>query len=312
MVSGLCFAGLVVHAAAQAYVGRAEVQKQIREWDELLSAPVAWLDEQGPGSVAVGDIGWIAFHTKRPIVDVIGLIDKDIARSAGGYANKDKSVIAERVFSQKADFLVVMAPRSCYEPGYPALRGLFLRDREELWRDYALTEVFSLGADGFNCVFARLGELSEPIDFERFEGPELRGWNLEGAMAVAGASFGDLPDFRHDSRVLTTWQRGQGPGLLGRASSPAFEVQADYLRFRVAGGGGAGVRVELLDADTHERLREVAGRGDLRMRPVYWDLRPFRGRRLQLRVVDEARGEFGMLFVDDLVFLNARAGAADE
>jgi hypothetical protein len=303
-------AALLLHAGQQVKVGHGDVHKQIDEWAELVEPPVAWLAKQRPGSVAVGDIGWIAFATKRPIVDVIGLIDVDIARSAGGYANKDRAVIARRVFEQEAEFLIVMAGVDCTQPGYPALRALFSSPGDEVWKDYALAEVFSLGADGINCVFDRLGELGEPQWIERFNSGEALNWELEGAMQVRVAPMRSLPGFdaRAGEGVLTSWEDGVGWSRKGRAVSPRIETTRRYLHFRLAGGGGPGLRVELFDERSGEVLRRVTGRGDLVMRSVYWDLRPFAGLDVRLRVVDEAREDIGMLIFDELALIDPAGG----
>jgi len=68
----------------------------------------------------------------------------------------------------------------------------------------------------------------------------------------------------------------------------------------VGGGNGKGVRVELRDAASGEVLRTATGDRSVVLRTVEWPIADLRGRTVRLACVDEEKGPWGVLFVDDV------------
>jgi hypothetical protein len=86
----------------------------------------------------------------------------------------------------------------------------------------------------------------------------------------------------------------------GRLVSPPFELAGERLALRVGGGGQPGVRVELVDAGTGEVLHTARGSGTHMMPRVAWDVTALRGRTARLAIIDEEKGMWGILWVDDV------------
>ena len=87
---------------------------------------------------------------------------------------------------------------------------------------------------------------------------------------------------------------------VGTLLSPPFQLSGRTLTLRVAGGNGKGVRVELRDAATGAVLRTATGAKSLALTPASWPIADLRGRTVRLACVDEEKGNWGVLFVDDV------------
>jgi levanase len=85
----------------------------------------------------------------------------------------------------------------------------------------------------------------------------------------------------------------------GRLVSSEFELDGARLTLRVGGGSLPGVRVELHDAATGAVLFTARGAGNSLAR-VTWELGAARGKRARLDIVDEEKGVWGVIWVDDV------------
>lgn len=104
-------------------------------------------------------------------------------------------------------------------------------------------------------------------------------------------------------QLLNTHTAWRADAATGTATSPPFVLDRPRLRLKVAGGGGEGVRVELLvaNAEGGEDVVEVArGHQDEHLAPVTWEVARWRGRTAHLRVVDSERGPWGHILLDDV------------
>lgn len=134
---------------------------------------------------------------------------------------------------------------------------------------------------------------------QAFEGDGYDDWTVEGE------AFGDAPlgasaegGLRGVSGASAASSAQAGEAATGSLVSPEFEIGLPYLVFSIAGADGAGrVGVRLRAGD--EVLFEAGGEGDLRLRPVVWDLSGLLGRRVRLEVFDQ--DPEGVVAVDHFV-----------
>lgn len=100
----------------------------------------------------------------------------------------------------------------------------------------------------------------------------------------------------HDHALTTYGPLGQGDKQVGSVTSPALPSTRSKLHLRVAGGAGDGVAVELLAGG--QVVQSARGQGDENLRPAVWDLLPYVGKTLQVRIRDDATGDWGHINVD--------------
>lgn len=143
-----------------------------------------------------------------------------------------------------------------------------------------------------------------------FEAGDLRHWE------VTGNAFQDQPVKRDG--IAQRWQgqisNKQGEFFIGgyeivqdagvgTLTSVPFVVTHPYGSFLVGGGEAPGTRVELLllndDGQPPTVIATAAGKNQEQMRRVAVDLRPYRDRRIAVRVIDENPGGWGHINFDD-------------
>ncbi|QDT08223.1 sulfatase family protein [Planctomycetes bacterium K23_9] len=83
--------------------------------------------------------------------------------------------------------------------------------------------------------------------------------------------------------------------------SPMFVPKAGDMTFRVGGGNGKDVYVALCTADGKE-VQFARGINSQIMQKTSWDLTPYTGKKMFIKVVDHATGSWGHITVDDIQF----------
>jgi arylsulfatase A len=145
-----------------------------------------------------------------------------------------------------------------------------------------------------------------------FESGKLAPWKaVEGKF---GHIIGSRPEFFRNGRqynkqgtyYLTTLESSADAerGLddqTGVIVSPLFIPKAGMMTFRVGGGGGRSTYVALCTADGKE-VQFARGIGDQVMQQAEWDLTPYAGMKMFLKVVDKAAGGWGHITVDNFQF----------
>jgi hypothetical protein len=151
-----------------------------------------------------------------------------------------------------------------------------------------------------------------------FETGDLRDWTPAGSAFTRQPVLGDAVaarrapmESRHVGRYwIGTYENGLGDGATGTLLSQPFRVTQPWAAFVLAAGPFETTRVELLDAADGRVLAKLSG-GDVRrlapatrntetLAPVVWDLQPWQGREVQLRLVDgQEVGAWGHLNFDD-------------
>lgn len=76
-------------------------------WTSAAGGVADWFARNGErGTIAVADMGYIAYATDYPILDLLGLVDPVISKLPGGYTNKTGPGYVERVFQVTPRYFV--------------------------------------------------------------------------------------------------------------------------------------------------------------------------------------------------------------
>lgn len=137
-------------------------------------------------------------------------------------------------------------------------------------------------------------KVDTPALFPRLSGAQFGSPFWTGLHDLADACWPSTvfpsPSGRTSWPMLSTGEAGIGrpvPGLRGEFRSREFVIQEPLLFFVVAGQGEASI--ELFEPETRETLYSFTA-GELEgFEEVEWDLAPYRGRRVVLRLVDNDR-----------------------
>jgi len=83
--------------------------------------------------------------------------------------------------------------------------------------------------------------------------------------------------------------------------SPLFIPEAGNMTFRVGGGCGSQTYVALCMADGTE-VKTARGANGHVMQKASWDLSPYAGKKMFIKIVDKAKGGWGHITVDNFQF----------
>ncbi|MBT7166702.1 MAG: hypothetical protein HN904_28220, partial [Victivallales bacterium] len=152
-------------------------------------------------------------------------------------------------------------------------------------------------------LLAGIVQAADDIILADFDGKTYGDWEIEGDCFGDGPAFGQLPNQRPVTgfigRGLVNTYLG-GDGTTGTATSPAFKIERNHLNFLIGGGEHKGkVCLNLLlDGKV---LRTATGRNDEPLDWRSWDVRDLRDKTVQLQIVDQEKGGWGHINVDQIV-----------
>jgi len=169
--------------------------------------------------------------------------------------------------------------------------------------------------------FSSFGDEGEEVliieDFEKRRGD----WTFEGS-AFEGYGHGD---YWHPGRfdrgmlrtrghrgtaLLKSWGRdGRNvDGVTGRALSPPFKLERNFIRFMMSGGKNPGkISVNLLVGG--KVVRSASGNNSNQLEAVAFEISQFKEKEAQVEVIDQSTEPWGHVCIDDLVQTNNSAGA---
>jgi len=209
------------------------------------------------------------------------------------------------------------------EPIRVTLRGtldnLVLRSAADDWLADFVRTSRSLATEGIGVViheaqFLEPGEEERPdIPFEDFERDDFAGWTVEGtAFGDGPVAAADLPDYQGqvgaEGRRLAHSHHARGgedvraaDAHVGTLTSREFTVERLWVNLLLDGGNHPGETcVEVLvDGKV---VGTVTGRDENRLRPCSLYVGDFLGRKARIRIADRARGGWGNVGVDSIVF----------
>ncbi len=152
-----------------------------------------------------------------------------------------------------------------------------------------------------------------------FETGTLKGWTATGDAFDEMPAKGDAVNRRR--KDMSSGHRGEhwvgsyeahGDVATGTLTSAAFAVTQPFASCLVGGGSGIKTRVEILNSANGHVLFRATGPDNEKMRAVYFDLRPFMGAKIQIRLVDEATTGWGHVNFDEFVFHDSQPPRMEE
>lgn len=125
-----------------------------RHWNISAGRVADWirgnLDE---GRIAIGDIGFVGYHTNYPILDLLGLVDPVIHELPGGYTKKVGEGYLERFYDVAPDHAVlIMTNADC---AHPALPGVAILTDDPRFSAYRPVHAVPMASDITWCIFTR-------------------------------------------------------------------------------------------------------------------------------------------------------------
>jgi len=153
-----------------------------------------------------------------------------------------------------------------------------------------------------------LGQDGKPLNLG-FETGTLKDWTAEGNAWDGQPIQGDTIIKRkrgQSNHVGDYWIGGYeklGDKGTGRLTSASFEVTHPWASFLIGGGKDPNLtRVEIVEEGTGKVVHSASGLDVENMRREVVDLRPYTGRRIFVRLVDESTAGWGHVNFDDFVF----------
>lgn len=150
-------------------------------------------------------------------------------------------------------------------------------------------------------------------DFER---EDYGDWAATGTAFGSGPARGTLANQMPVSgfagqRLVNSFH--EGDATTGTLTSPEFTIERDHVAFLIGGGGFEGeTSVNLLVEDKTVRTATGPPEGSESLRPAWWDVMEFRGKKARIRIIDDATGGWGHVLVDHIVQTDTPAAGAAE
>ena len=91
-----------------------------------------------------------------------------------------------------------------------------------------------------------------------------------------------------------------GDDKTGRLISKRFTIERHCIRFLVGGGPHANTQIRLVVGG--KVVRATSGKADEKLEPAMWDVHEFEGQMAHIEIVDEQKGGWGHINVDQIEF----------
>jgi hypothetical protein len=291
-VSVAVLAGFALLAVNQREGGAIEMA--IRSWRDDHSRQrrlMSFLKERvAPGSTfATGLIGHTGFLGDFRVIDTYAIIDpviahREVPNFGRGQVGHEKAASVDYILAKKPDYIGVYVLAA------------------DLWQHGYYLDV-DLPPDTVDGVWTRdtrheRGEFVRRFDFEtrasfRATGRAFDDFPARGSRRGQGAIVGARGGF------VNSFHPTLGNTATGTLTSPAFVLQGDELSFRIAGGADP-ERLKLALVIEGREVLKATGRKSDAMGRRAWDIRPYRGQRASLTIVDAATEAWGYLAVDEI------------
>jgi len=152
-----------------------------------------------------------------------------------------------------------------------------------------------------------MGLRADPIVVADFEGPDYGAWQVTGTAFGHGPAQGTLPGQMHvdgfkGAGLVNSYVGGDD--AVGTLTSPPFKIERRFLNFLIGGGGWEGrTCMNLLVAGkivcTATGPNTKLG-GSETLEPASWDVSAWLGQEAQLVIIDQAKGGWGHILIDQV------------
>jgi uncharacterized protein (DUF608 family) len=140
------------------------------------------------------------------------------------------------------------------------------------------------------------------ILFEDFENGYDK-WQVEGSAFGKAPARGTLPNqqvvsgFLGEALVNTYLD---GDDTTGRLTSATFQIERRFIRFLIGGGHHAQTQIRLIvDGKV---AHAASGKDNEKLESAFWDVSAFAGQSAHLEIVDNQKGPWGHINLDQIVF----------
>ena len=157
------------------------------------------------------------------------------------------------------------------------------------------------------------------IVFENFEKETYEGWTVTGKAFGAGpVEISKIPDYQENvggkgKRVVNSHASAPGDDVAekdaatGTLTSKPFTIERNYIAFLIGGGAHKDTTCINLVLDDKVVL-SATGKNSNRMEPDRFDVRKWAGKTAKLAIVDNEKGPWGNIGVDEIVFTDEAGG----
>jgi non-lysosomal glucosylceramidase len=151
------------------------------------------------------------------------------------------------------------------------------------------------------------------VVFEDFEQEAYTGWQATGtAFGTGPIEKAKIPQYQGDvgaqgQRLVNTHNTRQGEDVrggdahVGTLTSREFVIERNFINFLIGGGAHAGRTCMNLIVDDRV-VASATGANNNRMQGKTWNVRSWLGKSARLQIVDDERGGWGNVGVDQIVF----------
>jgi len=147
-----------------------------------------------------------------------------------------------------------------------------------------------------------------PFLFADFEGTDYGGWKSEGKAFGAGPANGTLPSQQKvtgfEGKGLVNTYLGGNDRLVGKLTSPSFEINRKYISFLV-GGGAHKDRTCMNLVVAGKTVKTATGKNNELLKPCNWKVDKFLGRRAHFEIIDDHKDGWGHINIDKIEFRDA-------
>jgi sucrose-6-phosphate hydrolase SacC (GH32 family) len=137
------------------------------------------------------------------------------------------------------------------------------------------------------------------FDFEK----DLAGWTTEGTAFAASPYAGYMPMqgaiLGYEGKKLVN-SFYHGDSTVGKITSPSFSITKNYLNFLIGGGEHPGTTAINLLVD-NKVVRTATGPNTEVLKWAHWDVAKFKGQQAKIEIVDNEKGGFGHITVDQIM-----------
>jgi uncharacterized protein (DUF608 family) len=128
-------------------------------------------------------------------------------------------------------------------------------------------------------------------------------WKVEGTAFGDSPAQGTLPNQQPVSGFTGKYLVNsylQGDGSTGRLISKPFTIERRFIRFLIGGGHFANTQIRLLIED--KVVCATSGKDKELLEPALWDVTAWEGRQAHIEIVDEEKGPWGHINIDQIEF----------
>jgi len=154
------------------------------------------------------------------------------------------------------------------------------------------------------AVSSGLADESKDIVIADFEGNDYGQWRATGDAFGVGPAHGTMPQGNIEGFVskglVNSFKLGSLDDSVGTLTSPDFKIERKFINFLIGGGSYQGRTCLNLLIDG-KVARTAAGFCREALESTFWDVGKFAGKAARIEIVDDARGGWGHILVDQIV-----------